>query len=373
MRRKPLESIRGARALVLLLPLLLCAGGTPAQADERWLLHGLFDAELWDTDDGSRLLSKNEGDTAAAGVLRLWAVTEPVQQLRIVLLGEFSGGNAQDEDGVESELEQAYVRYSFGKRMLVEAGRIVTPIGDFPARHLSPVNPLIGAPTGYEVDYPVGVQWAGAVSLLDFRLAVVDGPLGNTAYVPEPDSAARPALSLGLTPVVGLRFGGYYTGGPYLNADVDLGVVDASWRDFSQEVAGGELQFSRGHFELHADYNVSRFDVPGYDDTLEGNAVYVEPKYTWSPRWFTAVRLEKNEYVYVGEQEYGLIARVVRVDDVEIGTGYRFGRDTLLKISYRFDDWHVSEEESSFLPDGQAFAVQFSRQFDVRGWFDRPR
>ena len=53
----------------------------------------------------------------------------------------------------------------------------------------------------------------------------------------------------------GLRFGAYYTRGPYLGPDSEAGIPAGSdWKDFDQAVAGLEFQFSRGHFELHGDF-----------------------------------------------------------------------------------------------------------------------
>ena len=44
----------------------------PARADERWALNGLFDGALWDTDEESQLLSRNEGEAGAEAHLRMW-------------------------------------------------------------------------------------------------------------------------------------------------------------------------------------------------------------------------------------------------------------------------------------------------------------
>lgn len=365
-----------ARACALTVLALAALQAPDAHGAARWLFEGLLDAEFEATDPDSRLLSKNEGDARSSGALRLWAGAELHPRLQLMVLGEFEGGTGNDKSGVQSEIEQAFLRYSFdgSRSMFVEAGRIITPIGDFGGRYLPTLNPLIGEPTGYEVSYPLGVQFAGSVSLLDFRAAVIDSPVTNAAYLPGADRVARPALSLGVTPLVGLRFGGYYTRGPYLNQKLETALpAGADWKSFAQEIVGVDGQFSRGHFDVHVDYNVSTYEVPTYDGALQGNAVYVEPKYTWSPRFYTALRVESNEYVYAKPYGTFWVGSEVKVDDVEIGAGYRFGRDTLLKLSYRFDHWDVDAADEQFFPNGYSVALQLSQAFDVRDWFEAPR
>jgi hypothetical protein len=359
-----------ALALCGLLPAL----GAPARADERWLVRGLFDAELWETDAGSRLLSQNEGDPTSAGTLRLWTAFAPRPGLQLVVLGEVEGTGADDESGVESEIEQAFIRQTWGqkRRWSVDAGKLISPLGDFAPRYLPDVNPLIGQPSGYGVSYPLGAQLTGTTRRLDFRVAVVDEPMSNPDWVPEPDSALRPALAAGLTPQVGLRFGAYATWGPYLNRDTAPLPPGTSWRDLEQHVYGVDCQFSRGHFELHADYNINTYDAPTDGSTLQGQALYIEQKYTWSPRWFTAVRLESNEYPFIRLFGSFWVARETRVDDVELGAGYRFTRGTLLKLAYRLDRWDVEPADRAMLPDGHSVALQLSQSFDVLDWFQQP-
>src|SRR5262245_49464662 len=116
-----------------------------ARGDERLQIGGLLDAEVWKTDDASLLLERNDGKTAPGGALRLWAVAGFHERLQGFALGEIEGGKANLESGSEHELEQAYVRFTFKpeRRMSLEAGKMVTPIGNFSRRYLSNVNPVI--------------------------------------------------------------------------------------------------------------------------------------------------------------------------------------------------------------------------------------
>jgi hypothetical protein len=352
-------------------------GAAPGAAEERVLAGGLVDAEYWQTDDDSLLLSRNGGDGAPAGRLRLWAALDLGGGLQGFALGEVEGGRGSDEGETEAEIEQALVRYTFRApvRLRLEAGILPVPIGDFARRYMSNLNPLIGSPDGYSVSYPAGVQATGMAGPFDYRVAVVDLPFVNENYVPEPGSALRPALAFGVTPVTGARFGAYATRGPYLGPAVESSLpAGSAWRDFGQSVTGLDLQFSRGHFEMHADWARSRYEVPGLARDARGNAWYVEPRYTFTPRLFAALRFERNDYPYVAPVAPGVwIGSTVEFTDVEAGIGWRLGPETVLKLSARRDDWNVSGALADMFPDGYAVAAQVSHAFTINSWFDRPR
>lgn len=372
---------RTERAAALLVAFLVgCGigvGPVRAQSADRVAVKGLQDLELFDTDSGSRLLSKNDGDLAGAGRLRLWVASDFGAGFQALLLGAVEGGKASEDENTRTSLEQAFVRYvSPGKTsVMVDVGRIVVPIGNFSKRYYSNVNPLIGEPDAYDVVYPEGVVATGRVSFFDYRVAVIDRPLANKKYVPQGDIAFRPALDLGFTPVTGLRIGGYYTRGTYLGHAVSpMLPAGTRWRDFDQRVAGLELEFSRGYFELNADLAFASYEVPTRSDIARGKAWFVEPKYTWTPRFYTALRLEANDYPFILPINSSFwVDQNAVFYDVEVGAGWRFTPDLLLKASYRQDRWNVSDSMQSFFPNGHAFALQLSYAFDVRSWLRPPR
>lgn len=374
---------RAAGAVRIMAGLLavLFAGAAavvPAVAQERWLFQGLLDAEYWNTDEGSRLLSRDDGDRAGTGSLRLWAAGDIAPGLQGFALGSLHGGDACIEDPceTESDLEQAWLRWTVpgGARLMIEAGRILTPIGDFPRRYLSTDNPLIGIPSDYSVAYPDGMAVAGWAGLADYKVAVVDQPLYADWYGPVPGSAFRPMIGAGVTPVVGLRFGAFATRGPYLGQDADTALAaGAAWQDYDQSVYGAEVQFSRGHFELHGQFARSAYEVPGFAERAYGKTYWIEPRYTFTPRLFAALRAGQNDYPYIAPI-YGTtwIASSARVADLEVGIGYRVLPDLLVKASYRRDRWWVPEGLESMLPAGHSFALAASWRFDIGDALTRP-
>ncbi len=219
--------------------------------------------------------------------------------------------------------------------MFLEGGRVATQLGNFSNRYLSTRNPLIGEPVSYGVSHPLGAKLHGSLNWFDFHVGVSNEPAIPKGFPPPPAEELRPVLAFGFTPIVGFRVGAYATQGSYLSRDLDaLMPAGENWHDFDQQVVGLDLAFSTGHLEVNADFSFNSYEVPTYADSFEGHVYFAEVKYTWTPRLFTALRLETTEYVKVlppGRFPIWL-ASPWKFDDVEVGVGWRFGRDTRLKL-----------------------------------------
>jgi hypothetical protein len=351
---------------VAIIAALAIAGVTEAQTPV--MLLGTVDAELWDTDTSSNLLSRNGGRASALGRLTLWGAVEP--HARLVLYGLVESELGSALDSARHQLEQAAIRYTPSPRAVVDAGKITMPLGGFAARRFSWRNPLVGQPDAYPVLYPYGVSVSGAVSIFDYRAAIVSLPTVHEDYSPEPTHAARPVVGLGITPVIGVRLGAGFTWGPYLNDTLTSSQLDGrKWTSYRQRVWVADLAASHGYFELYAEAGVSEYDVPRTAEPVQGFAYFVEGKYTFTPRFFAAVRLERNDYPFIRPVSPTFwVARKTDFHNEELGAGYRFGAGTVMKISYRQDLWHVDAGNAPFVrPGGRAFAMQLSQRFDLLG------
>jgi hypothetical protein len=105
----------------------------PAAAEERVVVQGLADMEGW----------RHEDEPSGLARARLWASASFTDHLQGFALTRISGGSADDVDGAETDLEQAWLQHSFApqRRLLVRAGRLLQPVGGFAARYLSSRNP----------------------------------------------------------------------------------------------------------------------------------------------------------------------------------------------------------------------------------------
>ena len=342
-----------------------------AAAQASVVVQGVADAELWMTDSGSALLTRNNGRPGGVGRLHVWSAAELGPRLVVYAAGYVEGGKARHEEGTEWYTDMLGVRYMRSDALVFDVGKMAHPVGAFASRRYSVRNPLIGHPDGYPVAYPVGLQLSGTRRRFDYRAAVVTLPVYREDYVPEPTATPRPAVGAGFTPTTGVRVGVSATWGPYLNDELPTTLLAGrSWRAYSQQVGAIDAQLSRGYLEVRAEIAASRYDVPsqpGSEPTVvRGLAYYVDAKYTLTPRLFVATRVERNEYAYIEpESDTEWLASPTNMYNGELGVGYRFGAATLLKASARADSWHVPPYLRSMLPNGAAFALQVSRAFTV--------
>jgi Phosphate-selective porin O and P len=377
------------RRVIRVLALLCAMGNSLAMAGEQVLVEGILDAELHKFNEYSFSPFSSHGDIFTLGQLQLWSAWQISPGFQVYALGEIatvdSGGNRK----TDAQIQQAALRYSSNLSnagnssafYFIEAGKIVPPIVTASERRLSTQNPLIGQPDLLYAQYPLGIQVAGSSGWLDYRAALVDLPPIDPEYLPsDPGSALRPDVGFGITPLTGLRLGVAYTKGPYLNNNVNADLPPGSgWKDYDQRVWGLEFQFSSGYAELNSELVFTRYDVPFQAERTDVMGYFVEFKYTLTPRFYCAFRLERNEYplVYNGGASYWF-AQKVTIHDVEIGLGYRFSPDTQLKLAFRHDygdeayDYGAYGNEYSgaveLYPLGNSLSLQLSHHFDLMSW-----
>ena len=337
-----------------------------AHAQGGILVQGVLDVEAWKTDSMSTLLARNGGKPGAMGRIGLWAAVEPWRD--VVMFGQLSAetGPARYEEGGELYVTQYGTRWSPNDAFVLEAGKMTHVVGTFSSRHLSFRNPLVGSPDGYALVYPFGVKVSGSASILDWRAAVLSKPLTHEDYTVEPSHAPRPAVGAGITPFVGFRLGASATVGPYLNRDLAPTLLAGrGWRSYRQRLVAADLQLSRGYFEAFAELAHGSYDVPG-GEPIAGLTWYVESKYTFTPRFFAAVRVERNDYPYIMPyNDFGWIADKSDFTDVEMGVGVRLTASTLAKLSLRADHWVPNPNPFAPQSSGRAVAFQLSQTFDL--------
>lgn len=361
---------------VLMGVLLATVTSGSARAQGGFLLQGLLDAEGWKTDTLSTMLRRNGGDPAGLYRLRLWSAAEPVRGVFLFAHGVAEGGSARQFDGPGTgvALEQAGLRLARHRALVIDAGKMVHPLGAFGARVLSTRNPLIGIPDGYIPVYPLGAMVSGVRGKVDYRAAAITLPPTHRDYVPRPDASLRPLVGVGVTPIVGLRIGASATDGPYLNDELTASQLDGrDWHSYRQRVLATDVQYGFGHFDLRTEFVVATFEVPR-SGWIDGQAGYAEARATLTPQVFVAARGEFNRYPFVRPiSPTAWIARQTELRAVEVGVGYRFGANTTMKATVSADDWVVTPENAGFVrPGGKALALQLSREFDAGAWLASP-
>jgi hypothetical protein len=344
-----------------------------AHAQQRFLIEGLVTGELYDTSSDSLLLTRNDGDLSTVGRLQLWSAYQLSDNWQIYALVELEADNASGSYDSEAELEQLAIRYTRPEApyIVVEAGRILGPISVFSDWHLSDRNPLIGELDTHPTTYPEGIQVSGSQGKFDYRVAYIDQP---DFYAEEdelaPDSAFRPVVGVGYTPIFGLRLGASWTEGPFLSSFYnDFLPEGVSWRDFDQRVVGLDFKFSHNYLELNGEWSRKEYQLPFLEPDLEELNWFIELKYTFTPRLFAAARLQVLDRSLIGTAAPEFTTAINRkLEDVEIGLGYRVNPDLLLKASYRTHHWSSPDNEANGLNDGHSLAFQLSWTLDPRSW-----
>ena len=357
---------------------MLVIGAQASAAQLPLLFEGLADAEFWSTTATSNLLTRANGRPAPLGRVQAWAAIEPVRRFVVYAQGEIEAGTARAayvDDDYHAAVNQFGVRATASPALVFDVGRLLPVVGTFASRRFSNRNPLIGFPDGYALNYPYGSMVSGATKHVDYRAALVSLPASHRTYVPSPTQRLRPAAGVGVTPVVGVRIGGSFTVGPYLNDGFAQGQLQGrSWTSYAQRVMAMDARVSRGYLETHVEAARGSYDVPGRASPIVGYNYYGEAKYTFTPRFFVAGRAERNNYPFIRAAATGFTARVTDFVNGEAGVGYRLAKGTLVKASVRGDRWWVAEGAQGFRGrGGTALAVQWSQAFDVAGWFVRER
>ncbi|HWC74317.1 MAG TPA: hypothetical protein VG454_10315 [Gemmatimonadales bacterium] len=321
----------------------------------------LFDGELWKSDSASRLLARNDGELAVLGRVRSWIALRPTHNVDLLAHVMAEGGSAEETSDLY--LEQLEMKARLSPMLLLEAGKILQPIGAFGTRRFSNTNPLIGEPDAYPPQYPWGAVVAGVLGQLDYHVALASLPAVNERYQPPPDDYLRPTAGIGISVRPAFRLGVTATHGPYLGDTVNAQLpAGTSWHDYKQTVVAADARFSKGYLEARGEATWSEYDVPTVADPVHGLGWYLELRGTVSPRVFLAGRYEYYRYAFIlPVSQTFWVGRETTQMNAEVGMGYRFTSATLLKASVRRDHWpvHTIPGAPPF-PDGYAVAIQLS-------------
>lgn len=361
--------------LFVLVGCLVCPVVSPvAWAQDWYLVQGIVDAELYDTDTDSPVLTRNDGDLAALGRLQLWTAFQLSPTLQLYAQGKIEADNFDGSGRMDSDLEQVALRYTRQSApwLMLEAGKILSPLAAYSDRHLSTQNPLIGQPYLYATGYPWGAKVVGSAGWFDYQAAWIDPSDTDPGYQAiEPDRAFRPALAAGVTPLTGLRLGLSWTQGPYLNRETNDKLPSGrQWRDYEQRALGFDVQFSRGYLEFNGQLMRTDHEVPYHDPAPDDSTYWLELKYTWTPRLYGAVRYQGVEVTYVGAPEYHYwYTENRKFNALEVGLGYRFSPNLLLKVAYQADRWDETDYGYASHATGHALGLQLSWFFDLVSLF----
>ncbi len=185
--------------------------------------------------------------------------------------------------------------------------------------------------------YDIGAMLYGDLGRLHYAIAGSNGTISSTGYRQlNQNGDFNKIIRLAYTPLMGLTVGASAAMGAYLADGGKPLPRDEMSNHYQQLIGEADVDFSRDRFLLNGEAVYSQWTVPfeNEDTKLSVIGYYAEAKYTWFPRFYTAVRVS------------GLIFSKLTIGDtsprwdnnvfeVEAGIGFHVDRNTIIKIVRR--------------------------------------
>ncbi len=416
-----------ARILACLLFLLFCGDDGLVSASERVGLQGIGDIGLTNTGipytyyyPSTNRQTNLNGQFILLGSLRITDSLYAFYEGRIYHVEGLEGSDPRIQKTYDFPVNQAYIRYSFKAPWVlnIQVGKFGTPFGEFISRNYPNQNPLIGPPLIYyyrtaisasrvlqnpadllyyryrvripqiyaygneagwlplvNYAYPTGVMVFGNTKRFDYRFSAVNSSISNPLNLNQSGQRAQWIAGGGWTIIPGLRLGTSLTEGPYLNGSVNSQLpAGTSLRDYTQKALDFDFQYTLHHFEIYGELLFTNFKVPNISQRLGSTGYYVELKYTWAPRFYTALRWNQiffdrvrpsADYSYEDPTYPGLsnsagVRFDYNVNSLEVGLGFRITERLLTKVSMIHD-----RTLGGLDPRNNTFAAQLVYSFDI--------
>jgi hypothetical protein len=274
-----------------------------------------------------------------------------------------------------ARLEQYWLRATPSDQTAVhfQIGKFAAPFGSFIGRVSSDQNPLPTDPLPYDfVTTYAGLSDTAAKILArkdvsgskEWRVpvweevyahgAMVFGNLGDLRYAAAVMNSAPatfpydwelhtedyriPSIYLraSYTPDISSKLGASFARGPYTKWNDPSVPPGRHASDFDQTAWGLDYSFSSGHFELFAEGIVSRLETPLAGD-LHLWTFYIEPKYTFLPGFYGALRFGQIRFGTVRDPSGDLVPWDHDTTRLEAGGGYFFTRNFFVKAGFQFN------------------------------------
>jgi hypothetical protein len=201
--------------------------------------------------------------------------------------------------------------------------------------------------------YDLGFKVFASAGMFDIALAVTNGMVSaSSAYAPgglNAKSDFGKMIRIAATPSTGLTIGVSYANGPFLAEGNTYYPGYGTAFDpelYSQEIVGGDIDFSFGHFSLYGEavYNVWKFQ-PIYESNLKSAGYSLEARYAVLPRLSLAARAGGIAFNSIDTEVftsgYGTLYYSGPWDHdlwrLEGAVGYRLNRESVVKLVYQWN------------------------------------
>ncbi|MCO4783316.1 MAG: hypothetical protein KC646_13400 [Candidatus Cloacimonetes bacterium] len=298
-----------------------------------------------------------------------------------------------DWNGSDSpNLSLAYLRFNkaFGKNLVIDAGKILNPLGLFLQRKSAHQNLLFGDPLLYDYhttlrtdgvvangaqiaglaglggsfnnyanavtnkqgltlvdrDYPTGVMAYSRKDNVDYYLAFTNGAVSQA----EPDdsnSSTNVLLKMAYVGSKNARLGFNYSTGAYLDSNVVVPAGRTS-NDYRQTLYGFDFQYERQRWNVMAEWMVSSFETPNIASDLDSYGYYLEGQYFWNESFYGAVRFGGINFENI-DTPLGKMSWDSNVNRTELGIGYYVNEQVLSKFYIQLNETDTTDPKDNLL------------------------
>lgn len=337
-------------------------------------IHGLLDAVGAERASAFDLNTSFRGDNPfdAIGV-RLFADALVNDRLQV-----FTQIALKDESGIY--LDGAYLMFTPRPSLdlHVQAGKIPSPIGTWAPHTYSNKNPLVSSPLMYQyhstllwyevpgaapllaaagtgqdvVNYygydeskgmalvddsywDTGVTINGSRRPFEYAAGITTGTPGWGVTSQDDNNGKSVQGRLGLAPFPWLRLGVSGAYGPYLVQEVKSQLPPGKEvTDYHQKMVMTDLSLEGGHFALRSEGITGAWESPLIGD-LDFTAGYAELKYALAFGGYVAGRYDALRFGDIPDAAGLQHSWDSNVDRYEVGAGYRFNRDVVVKLVHQ--------------------------------------
>lgn len=320
---------------------------------------------------------------------------------RVILHGQMRADRGFDpgaESGGDVRMDEYFLQFraSDATEVNLRAGKYATVFGSWAPRSLAWDNPLITAPSAYDIlipitdlaapaslasfaarrdvaankagwvpiiwgpSYATGAAVLGRINALDYALEVK-----NVALSSPPEAwdgidygfPTRPTVTarLGFQPAPEWTLGSSFSRGPYMQESAQASLpTGTSVDDFSQTTWGLDAGYAHRSWLIWSELIHATFDVPrvGKVDVFSG---YIEAKYKINSQFWTAMRMNQSWFGDIPGLETSWDRNTSGVD---LGLGYRSSTHIEAKLQYSFTHQQGPDNEGNHL-----FAAQVVVRF----------
>ena len=211
--------------------------------------------------------------------------------------------------------------------------------------------------------YLTGFQLFGVGRVFKYHFGVTNGALSNPSDINN-SNGIQVHGRVSVTPTTGLEIGSSASSGVYLDkksVQPQLDVTDRDAEEFRQNAFGLDMSYAFGHFMFFSEFMFNRWESPFVQNNLDAVAFYVEGKYRWLTRFYSATRFSLINFSTIPDPEDidndGNLSESWDYDiyQLELVSGYYINRNALAKILLQLNK---SLDVPTGDPDDNLFALQ---------------